>query len=111
MKIALDAGPTLTSFMAECFWPGVTEPVARDAGVRGSQAAVALSREGAVARYLGSVLIPTDEIALYFFEATSRNAALDVAKRAAIPFERVIEVVRLRPPASVEDIAVVRLGT
>jgi hypothetical protein len=42
--------------------------------------------------------MPTDEIALYFFEATSGEVALDVTRRAAIPFERVVEVVRLRPP-------------
>jgi hypothetical protein len=98
VEITPTAVPKLTSYMAECFWPGVTEPAVRDAGARGSQAAAALSAEGGRARFLGSILMPTDEIALYFFEATSSEAALDVTRRAAIPFERVVEVVRLQPP-------------
>jgi hypothetical protein len=79
----------MTTFMAECFWPGVTEKHVLEAGARGRQAAVGS------ARYLGSILIPTDEIALCFFEAASIDAAVGISRQAAIPFERIIEIVQL----------------
>jgi len=81
----------MTTFMAECFWPGVTEKHVVDAGDRGREAAVGS------ARYLGSILVPTDEIALCFFEAASIDIAAGVSRQAAIPFERIIEIIRLGP--------------
>jgi hypothetical protein len=81
----------MTTFMAECFWPGVTEEHVLAAGARGQQAAAGS------ARYLGSILVPTDEIALCFFEAASIDVATGIGRQAAIPFERIIEIVRLGP--------------
>jgi hypothetical protein len=85
------------TFMAECFWPGVTEQKVKDAGARGRRAAQAVSSEGGSARYIGSILVPSDEIALCLFEATSLDEASEVNQRAAIPFERILEIVRLDP--------------
>jgi hypothetical protein len=87
----------MTTFMAECFWPGVTEQQLVDAGARARRVAQAISLDGVFARYTGSILVPTDEIALCLFEATSIDAASDVNRRAAIPFERILEIVRLGP--------------
>ena len=78
--------------MAECFWPGVTEQQLAFAGDRARRAA-----DGVHAHYLGSILVPTDEIALCLFEAASLDAASDLNRRAGIPFERILEVVRLGP--------------
>lgn len=78
--------------MAECFWPGVTMQNVAAAGDRLSQAPRAASRDDASARYLGSILVPTDEIALLLLEAASLAAATELAQRAAIPFERILEV-------------------
>ncbi len=82
--------------MAECFWPGVTEKKVRDAGTRGRRAARNASANSGYPRYLGSILVPTDEIALCFFEARSIEVADDISRRAAIPFERIIETVHLQ---------------
>lgn len=90
----------MTTFMAECFWPGVTERQVADAGRRARRATLALRSEGAFSRYLGSILVPSDEIAFCLLEAASLDAACDVSRRAAIPFERVLEVVRVRPSPS-----------
>lgn len=84
--------------MAECFWPGVTRLMLQDAGCRGRGAAQALSAQGMYARYVGSILVPSDEIALCMFEASSIDTATEVSRRAAIPFERIVEVVRLEDP-------------
>jgi hypothetical protein len=89
--------PGVITFMAECFWPGVNEQKVEDAGARGRRAAQAVSSEGGSARYIGSILIPSDEIALCLFAATSINEASEVNRRAAIPFERILEIVRLSP--------------
>ena len=81
--------------MAECFWPGVTPQKVADTGERVRQAAAALNPEGCFARYIGSILVPSDEIALCLFEASSMAAAAEVNRQAAIPSERLLEIVRL----------------
>ena len=83
--------------MAECFWPGVTRRLLDDAGRRAGQAAQGFSSKGASTRYVGSILVPADEIALCLFEAPSIDAATELNERAAIPFERIVEIVRLDP--------------
>lgn len=84
--------------MAECFWPGVTSQKVADAGERVRQAAAAINSEGCFARYVGSILVPTDEIALCLFEATSLAAASELNRQAAIPSERILEIVRIGSP-------------
>jgi hypothetical protein len=81
--------------MAECFWPGVTEQKVADAGERVRQASHAIPCDDGLARYVGSILIPLDEIALFLLEAASIDAATELAQQAAIPSERILEIVRL----------------
>jgi hypothetical protein len=83
--------------MAECFWPGVTRLLLEDCGRRAGQAAHGFGSKGASTRYVGSILVPVDEIALCLFEAPSIDAATELNERAAIPFERILEIVRLDP--------------
>lgn len=83
--------------MAECFWPGVTQLMLREAGQRAGRAARTLGSQGASTQYAGSILVPADEIAFCFFEASSIETAIEINQRAAIPFERIVEVVRLDP--------------
>jgi hypothetical protein len=85
----------VTIFMAECFWPGVTEQQLADAGERIRHAALALTAQGRACRFLGSILVPTDEIALCLFEAPSHAAACELDEAAALPSERVLEIVQL----------------
>jgi hypothetical protein len=83
------------TFMAECFWPGVTAQKVADAGERLRHAAQAIVSDDGPARYLGSLLVPSDEIALCLFEAASIDVATEVNRRAAVPSERILEIVRL----------------
>jgi hypothetical protein len=83
------------TFMAECFWPGVTAQKVADAGERVRQASHAISCDDGVARSLGAILVPTDEIALFLLEAISIDVATELAQQAAIPSERILEIVRL----------------
>jgi hypothetical protein len=85
------------TFMAECFWPGMTEAKVREAGTRAGRAARAASRDGDAIRYLGAILIPTDEVAFCLFEASSAQLVSEISECAEIPFERILATVRLDP--------------
>src|SRR5947209_6160841 len=86
------------AFMAECFWPGITLQKVAAAGARAyevSHVSHAIDRADGCARHRGSILVPTDEIALFLLEAGSLDAARALAQQAAIPAERILEIVRL----------------
>ena len=95
----------MLTFMAECFWPGVTAQKVADAGERVRQASQAITSADRLACYLGSILVPADEIALCLFEAASIDVAMDVNRRAAIPSERLLEIVRLGSHPSAADLS------
>jgi hypothetical protein len=78
------------TYVAECFWPGVSE---RDLSAldERTQACVAeLSQDGKDVRYLGSLLLRSDEVVLCRFEGDA-DAVRVAAESAAIPFERILE--------------------
>ena len=62
---------------------------ARVAKVR--RAAEELSREGTPVRCLRSIFLPADETCLLLYEAVSVDAVHEVARRAALRFERISE--------------------
>jgi hypothetical protein len=73
------------SFVAECYWPDVHEEEVRALDER-----IDASLADDV-RYLGSVLIPEDEVVLCHFEG-SADAVRRVAARARVPYERLLAV-------------------
>jgi hypothetical protein len=77
-------------FIVERYWPGVTE-----ADVR--RAAAALSAAGAGARYLGSILMPGDEVVLFRFDADSAAQASARSAQAGLRCDRVVPAVFLDP--------------
>jgi hypothetical protein len=81
--------------MAECFWPGVTTAKVAEVGERLREAALAIGSHGRSARYIGSILVPTDEIALCLFEAPSKAMASRLNTQAGVPSERVLPIVHL----------------
>jgi Protein of unknown function (DUF4242) len=85
------------TFMAECFWPDMSEAKVQAAGTRAGHAARAASRDGDAVRYLGAILIPADEVAFCLFEASSAQLVREINQRAQIPFERILATVRLDP--------------
>jgi Protein of unknown function (DUF4242) len=60
---------------------------------RARLAAECLTRAGTPVRYLRSIFVPQDETCLVLFEAASADAVRAAARRAALPFDRVVEVV------------------
>ena len=61
--------------MAGCVWRGVTGEGLAEAGARARRATGPITGDGLPARYVGSILIPADEIALRLFEGASLSAA------------------------------------
>jgi hypothetical protein len=86
------------SFVAECFWPDVHEEDVRELDAR-LRACV----EGSSSvRYLGSFLIRADEVVLCQFEGT-REAICELALRARLPFERLLETTTATPEGRTFD--------
>jgi hypothetical protein len=81
-------------YLAECFWPDVRQELVELAAQRIRQSAAELTRSGAEVQLAEAILLPGDEVVFYLFngDAASVRAACE---RADVPFERVIESVRL----------------
>ena len=84
------AGP---EFIAECFWPGVSEHDLNALDARAANAAKRLAGEGRAVRYLGSLLFQDDEVVLCMF-AGDEPAVRETAVAASIPFERIVASAR-----------------
>ncbi len=81
------------SYVAECFWTGVTE---RDVSALDERIRTAVSEvvsevapAGQPLRYTGSILMPTDEVVLFLFDGSEDLVRL-AAERAGVPFERIV---------------------
>ena len=84
------------SHLAECFWSGVKQAQVEELDGRAAQSASDSSSNGAGVRYRGSLLLPKDEVVLCFFDGPSASAVEAVARRARIPFARIVESVLCR---------------
>jgi hypothetical protein len=88
-------------YVAECFWPDVGERDLEALDERATRVVARLAEEGEPVRYLGSLLMRSDEVVLCFFqgsEAAVRKAAL----RARVPLERIVEAARSPWPKAVK---------
>jgi hypothetical protein len=80
------------TYLAECFWPGVTETqlVTAAEHARGTHHAT----------WLELIAIPADEIVLWLYRAAAPVAVADAARHAGFPAERIVESIRIRPDRS-----------
>jgi hypothetical protein len=83
----MEQGPV--EYLAECYWPDVTESDLAALDQRAQAAADEESREGNEVHYLGSLLMRQDEVVLCQFTG-AESAVRRVAEQAAIPFERIL---------------------
>ena len=84
-----------TEYVAKCFWPGVTKKdvVRLDARVHASVGQAGGGHDRV--RYRGALLLLTDEVVFCFFDGPSAETVEAVARRAKIPFERILSSVRV----------------
>lgn len=84
-----------TEYLAECLWPGVTETELAVLDTQTREAADAAAGTGEGVRYLGTMLMPEDEVVFFLFSGPSADAVEALAASAEIPFERIVESVRV----------------
>jgi hypothetical protein len=58
---------------------------------RARAAAETMSNEGHAVRYLRSVLVRADETCFHLFEAASEDIVAELAQRAGLRYERIVE--------------------
>jgi hypothetical protein len=105
--VAETPGEDRTSgFVAECFVPGLTRAAVELLDARAREVVARLAADGEVLRYHGCVLFPADETVLFQFEAGSEGVVRRASQRARIPFERIVESVRVSAPAGGGGISV-----
>jgi hypothetical protein len=85
------------TYLVECFWPGLTREAVESAHVRAHERAAALRREGSSVRFVGSLLVPGDEVVIFQFKAASEEEVIRASREAALPFDRVSASVWLAP--------------
>jgi hypothetical protein len=86
-----------TFFLVECFWPGATREVIRPALERARDSALARCREGLHVTFVGSLLLPADEVVFFQFAAASEQDVIRTARAASLPFDRVSQSLWLEP--------------
>jgi hypothetical protein len=80
----------MDSYVAECFWPGVTRAELESLDDRASLCAGRTSGAEQPVLYVGSMLMPEDEVVFCFFEGPSAEAIAGAARAAQIPFSRIL---------------------
>ena len=93
-------GQPTTEYLAECFWPGVTPADVRELDARVEASAAESGDTNTRVRYLGAMVVAEDDVAFFCFSGDSALAVEIVARRAGIPFERVVESTRISPISS-----------
>lgn len=77
--------------VAECLLPGVNQAVAE---ALGAQVRAELAQSGSPVRFLGSLLMPEDEVLLCLFAGPPAEVRA-ISERADLPFERILRCVGL----------------
>ncbi len=88
------AAPT---FLAECYWPGVSPEQAAAAVGRIAVAASQMARAGHVIRCLQGTFLPVEESLLCLFEAQSPREVAEARPRANVGVDRIVAAVVLVP--------------
>jgi len=83
------------TYIVECYCPGVTEDAVAESAARAGAAALDLQAQGSVIEFLGSVLVPADEVTFWRFASDTRHAVEEASDRAGLAYDRVIECVEV----------------
>jgi hypothetical protein len=78
----------VTTYLVEAYVAGGDLADLQD---RVRAAAVVMNDEGHVVRYLRSVLVRADETCFHLFDAASEDVVAEVARRAELRYERIVE--------------------
>ena len=101
--VSEEAPPVVTEYLAECLWPGVTQAEMDEVDARARSTTERASGAQRDVRYLGSILMPRDEVVFFVFSGPSAKAVHAVATGAEIPFERIVPSIRRPNPHEREE--------
>lgn len=87
----------MTTYLIEAYVAGGDITDLRD---RARAAAETMTNEGHAVRYLRSVLVPADETCFHLFDAVSAETVAEVARRAELRYERIVEAEEYRSERS-----------
>jgi hypothetical protein len=79
----------VTTFLVECFWPGVTWDAVLSANRRARERAIALRHQGSSLHFLGSLFVPEDETVFFQYTAASGEEVVIASRQAELPFSRI----------------------
>ena len=83
----------MAEFLAEFYLSPSDREAAQVGAARARLAAEELTLRGTPVRYLSSIFLPEDETCFHLYEASSAEAIREVAQRAELSFERVLEAI------------------
>ena len=90
-----DPGTPLETFLVERYWPDIDLPRLRAAEPRLDAAATALAAEGVRVAYLGSILMPADQVVFSLVAAEDESDVRLLNERAGLPADRIAAAVAL----------------
>jgi hypothetical protein len=83
-----------TTYLVECYWPGVDSHLVKAAVERAQATSAELGTSKRQVELVESVLVRADETVFLLFEGTSEDVRF-VVEQAHVPFERVLESIRI----------------
>jgi hypothetical protein len=91
---------SLTTYLVERYWPGVSPAELADAMTRARRSASTMRRQGKRIRYLQATLVPDQETVLCLMEAESADLVAELNERARIPYDRIAEAIAVEVSAT-----------
>lgn len=83
----------MSEFLLELYVSRTDRKAVGAGAERARRAAEQLTREGTPVGYVRALFLPEEEICFYLYEATSADDVREAARRAVLPFERVVATV------------------
>jgi hypothetical protein len=94
----------VSEFLVEVYLSAAAAPGSMPRPEDVSGAADRVTRDGQRVQLLQSVFVPEDETCFFLFEAESREAVTEAARRCGLRFERLVEAVSDWTPAPKADL-------
>jgi len=85
----------LETFLVERYWPDVDLAGLRAAEPRLDAAATTLTAEGRRVAYLGSILMPADQVVFSLVAAEDESVVRQLNERAGLPADRIARAIAL----------------
>ena len=91
----------MAEFLVELYVSRTDAAAAARNAERARRAAERLSRRGTPVRCLRGLFVPEDETCFLLYEAGSPESVCEAGRLAGLPFEHVVEAVRMQWPSQV----------